>query len=144
MECFHWFISLSPPNPTYYAIYAHPVYLSWYYSSFGKEHTYTIMNSKRISQETFIHYHSKRLKSCCNICHLNDMFVHSTRTIKFMVVKVLINVRTRDLSVVWERFSTNFINSFILSVLRRANLILLAMVIRINIKLPRLYNGFSL
>ena len=52
-----------------------------------------------------------------------------------MVVNVLISVPARDLSAVWECSSTNFINSFVLSILGRADLILLAMLILINIKL---------
>jgi len=53
----------------------------------------------------------------------------------FMVVNVLISVPTRYLLAVWERSSTNFINSFALSVLERDDLILLIMLILINIKL---------
>jgi len=52
-----------------------------------------------------------------------------------MVVKVLINVPARDLSAVWERYSTNFINLVALLVLGRADLILFAILIRINIRL---------
>ena len=51
----------------------------------------------------------------------------------FMVVSVLINVPTRDLSKVWERSSINFLNSCTLSILGRATLMLLAMLIHINI-----------
>jgi len=53
----------------------------------------------------------------------------------FMVVNVLINVPTRDLSTVWERSSTNFINSFASSIFGRVDLIWLVMLILINIKL---------
>jgi len=62
----------------------------------------------------------------------------------FMVVKLLVNVSARYLSIVWECSSTNFINSFTLPILERADLILLAMFIHINIKLHRLYNKFFL
>jgi len=47
-------------------------------------------------------------------------------------VKVLINVPARDLSAVWERSSTNFVNFLKLSVLERADLILLTMLIHIK------------
>ena len=36
-----------------------------------------------LHKKIFIHIHFQRLKSYCNICHLDDMFIHNTRSIKF-------------------------------------------------------------
>jgi len=52
----------------------------------------------------------------------------------FMVVKVVINVSMRYLSIVWEHSSTDFTNSFAFSDFGRAKLMLLAILPRINIK----------
>lgn len=67
----------------------------------------------------------------------------------FMVVKVLINVQTKDLLGIWERSFTKFINSLALSILGNIDLMLFAMLICINIRLTlidlsQVYAGISL
>ena len=56
----------------------------------------------------------------------------------FLVINVLINVPTRDLSAIWKHYRTNPINSLAQSILGRVVLILFTIVILMNIRLSLL------